>query len=191
MLLPYEIDLVREIAHQSCLTILGNGLGAHDLVVELCKLYAEANLFVLVLNASLDEQKMCYEKLRKKEETVENEPAVKKQRRNEQLIHNRIRYLNYQFGTPLDRKRAYAQGGVFFMATAPMLILDIINEVLPCNFVSGILIPSAHQMVSSQDANDSAPISLAVKPFFQLFFPIISPLSNRSDFFLNKILEYL
>ena len=111
----------------SGLAILGNGLGMVHIVRDLVQLHAKDSKLVFVLNLSTNEQEMIAESLLLGKATPRP--------------HQQFRCISSEL-TVKERQKQYVSGGCFSV-TNRILVVDFLNDLIPVDLVSGIVVTHA------------------------------------------------
>ncbi|PWA00658.1 hypothetical protein BB558_003287 [Smittium angustum] len=137
-LLDFQNAIVQKLLHEDALSILAQGLGHIRIATELVRFCATNHSLVLVINSSSTQEQHILQSLLQANST-----------KNDELSNLHI--VNTDTN-PASRAKIYLQGGVLFV-TSRILLVDILNQNIPLQLVTGILVFNAHSV--SPDGNDA------------------------------------
>lgn len=115
--------------YKNALLVMAKGLGIEVIIVHLLRMFCDPSQLVLIINGSPREEELIKQLLL--------ESGLVK-------IENIPKSITSTF-TINERKELYDQGGCLFI-TSRILIVDLLNDKVPIDHVSGIVVLNAHQI---------------------------------------------
>ena len=144
-MLGFQEAILSEALAGDGLSVLGRGLGLHGILAQLVRIYSAAGTapavaaanggprqaLVFVLNVGKEQQQQLEEDL----STVSGPGSYT------------LRFVNQEVGAT-ERSKVYLQGGCV-IATAPILIVDLLNGRVDAKHVSGLIVNDAHRVTDT------------------------------------------
>ena len=138
-MLRYQESILQEILAQDGLVILGRGLGLHSILLQLLRVFGSdpskisdtgpARPLIFFVNISKEQQEGL-------QDDLSTTPTTRP-----------IRFINQEVGVG-QRGKVYMEGGCV-IATAQILIVDMLNGRLDPTHVSGIVVNDAHRVTET------------------------------------------
>lgn len=128
VLLDYQRQMLTELLAEDGLLVVGKGLGLERLVMTLIKIHAQPSNLVLLIHASAEE---CQRYKEESRELGVPLAASLKTVNNETLAS--------------ERAALYQAGGVLAV-TSRILVVDMLNDVLPVQSITGFIVLNAHRI---------------------------------------------
>ena len=132
-LLPFHREILQELIptddeENDALLILSPGLGMRRILSSFLRVYSNPNNLVLILNASPRDM-----------EGISNDLGILG------LPHGAINHMHHELGAK-QRREMYLSGGLQSV-TSRILVVDMLNNTIPTEMVTGIVILHAERCV--------------------------------------------
>ena len=131
-LLEYENNIYIDMFHNDGLLVMAEGLGIERIFLNFINLYCDATNLVIIVNTHEAEESFFSNKI--KEKTPESTQYVTK--------------ITTETHSQNERAQAYLKGGCFFV-TSRILVVDMLTDRIPIEYITGILVYNAHKIVDS------------------------------------------
>ncbi|KAJ1920686.1 DNA repair protein RAD16, partial [Tieghemiomyces parasiticus] len=126
-MLEFQRQILKELKEEDGLLILAKGLGIRTIVATFLLAHADPRNLVLLLNTPAEEEVYIQDALAKRGATRDQFRTLKAET------------------TSTERVRLYRQGGVLSV-TSRILVVDLLNDRLPVDRVTGVVVNHAHQV---------------------------------------------
>ncbi|KAL9649413.1 hypothetical protein ABK040_014323 [Willaertia magna] len=127
-LLSFQKKVISEFIEDDGLLIMAKGLGIEQILIQILRCYCDPTQLVLILNYTPEEEQLI-------KQLLIQSGLIK--------LENVPKSITSTSFT--DRKGLYDQGGCLFI-TSRILIVDLLNEKVPIENVSGIILLNAHEL---------------------------------------------
>ncbi|KAJ2056197.1 DNA repair protein RAD16 [Coemansia sp. S146] len=131
-LLPFQRQIVDALLDEDALCIVARGLGLRRVVAELCRICATPQALVFLLNASDTDEQALQQQLMALHSGHADACALR-------IIKNET--------NPAARAQLYRQGGLISV-TSRILIVDLLNDIVPIELVTGLLVLDASRVTA-------------------------------------------
>ncbi|KAJ2823656.1 DNA repair protein RAD16, partial [Coemansia erecta] len=133
-LLPFQRLVLDELLDEDALCVVARGLGLNRILAELARICATPRALVFLLNASdQDEDDLRHYFMQMRSGEAADEAAAV------QIIKNET--------NAVQRAQVYRQGGLI-SATSRILIVDLLNDVVPLELVTGVIVHNASRVTA-------------------------------------------
>lgn len=131
-LLEYENNVYLDMFHNDGLLVMAEGLGIERIFLNFIKLYCDATNLVIIVNTHEAEEQFFTNKI--KETSPEYFQYITK--------------ITTETHSQNERAQAYLKGGCFFV-TSRILVVDMLTDRIPIEYITGILVYNAHKIIDS------------------------------------------
>ncbi|OLY78857.1 DNA repair protein rad16 [Smittium mucronatum] len=190
-ILGFQRAIIDKLLEEDALCILGEGLGHQRILLELVRICATENTLVFLLNCDSDEEDRIRQGLLELKSGEESMIPILNIIKNDTLSSQRFKlyfifykslfvFINFNFCLNnyfciRIRSKMYLKGGIISV-TSRILLVDMLNNIVPLQLVTGILVNNAHSVTA--EGNDAFILRLYREKNQEGFIKAISDKAN-------------